>query len=295
MLSEAMEKLIVKGRRAERFFPGPGPYSSMTGIFKPCACTIAGSDSGGGAGIQADLRTFAALGVWGTSAVTAVTAQNPGEIRGIWRLPPEAVEAQMQAICAGFQVKAFKTGMLGGQEIVHVVAGELPAGVPLVVDPVMVATSGERLMDVDAVRTLAEKIFPRATVVTPNVAEAAALAGTGPITTLREMREAAGQILDLGPFSVVVKGGDLPSGTATDLYLDRSGELLLTGRRYPYTVHGSGCVFSAAIAALLARGMGVREAVSAAKGFMDGAIGRAYPGRYGKLSADPRGGSPERK
>ena len=267
----------------------------MTGPFKPCACTIAGSDSGGGAGIQADLRTFAALGTWGTSAVTAVTAQNPGEIRGIWRLPPESVEAQMQAICAGFQVKAFKTGMLGGQDIVHVVAGELPAGVPLVVDPVMVATSGERLLDADAVSTLAEEIFPRATVVTPNVAEAAALAGTGPITTLQGMREAAEHILDLGPFSVVVKGGDRPSGTATDLYLDRSGELLLTGRRYSYTVHGSGCVFSAAIAAFLARGMGVREAACGAKGFMDGALGRAYQSLSGRFSADPTEGSPVRK
>ena len=159
----------------------------MTGPFKPCACTIAGSDSGGGAGIQADLRTFAALGTWGTSAVTAVTAQNPGEIRGIWRLPPESVEAQMQAICAGFQVKAFKTGMLVGQDIVHVVAGELPVGVPLVVDPVMVATSGERLLDAEAVKAIREEIFPRATVITPNIAEAAVIAGTGSITSLEEM------------------------------------------------------------------------------------------------------------
>jgi len=116
---------------------------------------------------------------------------------------------------------------------VHIVAEGLPAGVPLVVDPVMVATRGEQLLDADAVRALAEEIFPRATVVTPNVAEVAVLAGTGPITTLQEMREAAGQILDLGPISVGVKGGDLPSGAATDLYLDRSGELVLSREALP--------------------------------------------------------------
>ena len=197
---------------------------------------------------------------------------------------------QVQAICAGFEVKAFKTGMLGGQMIVHSVAEELPVGVPLVVDPVMVATSGKRLLDADAARAPMEEIFPRATVVTPNVAEAAVLAGTDPITTLKDMREAAERILDLGPFSVVVKGGDLPTGTATDLYLDRSGELPLTGGRYPYAVHGSGCVFSAAIAGFLARGMDVRDAVSSAKGFMDGAISRAYTGSRGMFSADPREG-----
>ncbi len=285
-----MEKLIEGGRGRE-VIPRPIPYLSMTGPFKPCACTIAGSDSGGGAGIQADLRTFAALGIWGTSVVTAVTAQNPGEIRGIWKLPPEVVAAQMRAVGAGFQVRAFKTGMLGTREIVHTVAEALPHGVPLIVDPVMAATSGERLLEEDAVGLLVEEIFPRATVVTPNVAEAAILAGTGSITTLQGMREAAMQILDLGPGSVVVKGGDLPSGDATDLYLDRSGELVLTGNRYPYPVHGSGCVFSAALAALLARGMSARTAAGGAKEFMDGTLGRAYESLGGRFSADPVEGS----
>jgi hydroxymethylpyrimidine/phosphomethylpyrimidine kinase len=185
--------------------------------------------------------------------------------------------------------------MLGGLDIVHAVAEGLPAEVLLVVDPVMVATSGKRLLDLDAVRALKEEIILRATVVTPNIAEAAVVAGTGPITSLEEMREAAGRILDLGPFSVVVKGGDLPSGMATDLYVDRSGEILLTGQRYPYTVHGSGCVFSAAITAFLARGMGVREAVCGAKEFMDGALGEAYRSPGGLFSADPREGSPVHK
>jgi hydroxymethylpyrimidine/phosphomethylpyrimidine kinase len=198
----------------------------------------------------------------------------------------------VKAVSDGFPVRAFKTGMLGGEDIVHAVADSLPAGVPLVVDPVMVATSGKRLLDVDAVRALLEEIIPGATVVTPNIAEAAVIAGTGSITCLDEMREAAAQILGLGPFSVVVKGGDLPSGTATDLYLDRSGELLLTGRRYPYTVHGSGCVFSAAITAFLAKGTGIQEAVRGAKGFMDGALGRAYRDPDGRFSADPMEGSP---
>jgi hydroxymethylpyrimidine/phosphomethylpyrimidine kinase len=261
----------------------------MTGPAKPCVCTIAGSDSGGGAGIQADLGTFSALGAWGTSVVTAVTAQNPGGVLGTWMLPDEAVAAQLAAVRSAFPVKAVKTGMLGTAGIVRAVAGGLPEGVPLVVDPVMVATSGGRLLDSEALGPLVELILPRAAVVTPNIAEAAALAGTGPITGLGDMREAARWILGLGPSAVVVKGGDLPSGPATDLYLDRSGELVLEGARYPYTVHGSGCVFSAALAVFLARGMTPREAAMGAKGFIAGALGRPYRDLRGRASADPGG------
>jgi len=263
----------------------------MAGPSKPCVCTIAGSDSGGGAGIQADLRTFAALGAWGTSVVTAVTAQNPGGILGTWNLPEEAVAAQLAAVRSAFPVGAWKTGMLATPGIIRAVAAGLPRGATLVVDPVMVATSGGRLMDAEGPAALAELLIPLAAVVTPNISEAAVLAGTGPVTGLGGMREAAGRILDLGPVAVVVKGGDLPAGPATDLFLDRSGELVLEGARYPYAVHGSGCVFSAALTAFLARGMTPREAARRAKGFMDGALGRPYRDLRGRGSADPVEGS----
>jgi hydroxymethylpyrimidine/phosphomethylpyrimidine kinase len=253
----------------------------------PCACSIAGSDSGGGAGIQADLKTFTALGVWGTTVVTAVTAQHPGAVAGVWPLPPEAVAAQMEAVAEGFRIQAYKTGMLATREIILTVAAHLPEGIPLVVDPVMVATSGGRLLDPGAVDALTGSLIPRATIVTPNLAEAAALAGTGPITTEGEMRAAAGQILGMGPGAVIVKGGHLPSRDAVDLLVDSEGELWLRGERYPYDVHGSGCSFSAALAAFLARGEPVREAAIHAKAFIGPALRDAFTSSRGPPSVNP--------
>ncbi|MDD1655964.1 MAG: bifunctional hydroxymethylpyrimidine kinase/phosphomethylpyrimidine kinase, partial [Methanomicrobiales archaeon] len=205
----------------------------------PCACTIAGSDSGGGAGIQADLKTFTALGVWGTTVITAVTAQHPGAVRGVWPLPPEAVAEQMEAVAEGFPIRAYKTGMLANREIILTVAEHLPEGIPLVVDPVMVATSGGILLERGAMEALVRSLLPRATIVTPNLAEAAALAGTGPIATEEGMRVAAQRILEMGAQAVIVKGGHLTSRDAVDLLVDREGELILRGTRYPYDVHGS--------------------------------------------------------
>ncbi|QSZ66707.1 bifunctional hydroxymethylpyrimidine kinase/phosphomethylpyrimidine kinase [Methanofollis aquaemaris] len=250
-----------------------------------CACTIAGSDSGGGAGIQADLATFAAFGVWGTSTITAVTAQNPGGVRGSWPLPPEAVAVQIEAVTAGFRVGAFKTGMLADASGIRAVAASLPAGVPVVVDPVMVATSGTRLLSEDAVEVLLGELIPGAAVVTPNLPEAAVLTGVeidGPET----MREAGRSLLAMGAGAVVVKGGHLP-GEPADLLMDRDGEVLLTGQRHPYAVHGTGCCFSAALAASLARGMSVREAFVETKGFIDGAIVHAVPDLAGRRSVNP--------
>jgi len=251
----------------------------------PCALTIAGSDSGGGAGIEADLKTFAAFDVWGTAAVTAVTAQNPGGVAGAWPLPPEAVAAQMKAVFEAFPVGAAKTGMLAEAGIIRAVAGALPAGIPLVVDPVMVATSGARLLAEEAAGALVADLIPRAAVVTPNIPEAGALAGIE-IRDLADMREAAEAVLAMGAGAVIVKGGHL-AGEPIDLLLDAGGELVLTGTRSPYDVHGSGCCFSAALAACLARGMSLREAFPAAKAFTADAILHAVPDLAGRRSVHP--------
>ena len=238
------------------------------------ACSIAGADSGGGAGIQADLKTFTALGVYGLTVVTAVTAQNTHEVRGTWVLPPGAVRAQMETVADGFSIGAWKTGMLANAENVRVVAETLPEGAMLVIDPVMVSTSGHRLLAEDAVRDLAELLIPRSAVVTPNIPEAEVLSRMR-VTTVEDMVEAGRRILDLGARAVVVKGGHLADGAAVDVLIDRDGELRLSGERYPYSVHGSGCCFSAALAACLARGVPVREGFRAARTFIDTAIREA--------------------
>ncbi len=253
------------------------------------ACSIAGSDSGGGAGIQADLKTFTALGVWGLTVVTAVTAQNTREVRGSWMLPAEAVTAQLAAVCDDFSIGAFKTGMLGTREIAAAVADRLPAGIPLVVDPVMISTSGHRLLDEEAVGELVRRLIPRADVVTPNIPEAEALTGMT-ITSLEDMAEAGRRIIDLGAGAVVVKGGHGSADAVTDILVDAAGTVRLTGRRYPYAVHGSGCCFAAALAAYLARGLSVREAFAAARSFVDGAIAAAA-GESGSLRIINPGGS----
>jgi len=249
----------------------------MTAGRMVAACTIAGSDSGGGAGIQADLKTFVELGVFGLTVVTAVTAQNTREVRAAWPLPPEAVRTQIETVAEGFAIGAWKTGMLGNAATVRAVAESLPEGAISVIDPVMVSTSGYRLLDEDAVTDLIELLIPRAAVVTPNLPEAEVLAGMQ-VATLDDMAEAGRRILDLGAGAVVVKGGHLAGGSAVDILVDRDGVTEASGRRYPYSVHGSGCCFSAALAAYLARGMAARPAFAAAREFIDTAIGRAVGG-----------------
>lgn len=260
-----------------------------------CACTIAGSDSGGGAGIQADLKTFAAYGVWGTSAIAAVTAQNPGGVAGVWTLSPDAVAAQVKAIFEAFPVGAVKTGMLAEAGVIHAVAAALPAGVPLVIDPVMVATSGAPLLAEEAIDALIADLIPHAAVVTPNLPEAEVLAGF-PVDGPDGMREAGRAILAMGAGAVIVKGGHLRS-EPTDILIDATGEVVLSGLRHPYAAHGTGCCFSAALAAGLARGMPLRDAFVAAKTFIDGAIAHAVPDLRGRRSVNPLwqcggGGSP---
>ncbi len=242
------------------------------------AMTIAGSDSGGGAGIQADLKTFAALGVYGSSAIVALTAQNTLGVLGIHEAPPEFVAAQIDAILDDIGADAAKTGMLASSAIIHVVADRLRAHrlANLVVDPVMVAKSGHALLRPEAVEALKRELLPLARVVTPNVPEAEVLVGHG-VESDADVRRAAQEIHELGAAHVVVKGGHR-SGPAIDLLYDGREFREYAAERIdtPHT-HGTGCTFSAAIAAGLARGLTVPDAVGMAKEYLTEAIRHAEP------------------
>jgi hydroxymethylpyrimidine/phosphomethylpyrimidine kinase len=246
----------------------------LPGAEIPRALTIAGSDSGGGAGIQADLKTFHSLGVWGMSAVTAVTVQNTKGVQGFEELSPGLVADQIRAVVTDIGVDAAKTGMLASGPIIEAVAealAELP--VPnLVVDPVFMSKHGHPLLAEDAVEALRARILPLATVVTPNLPEAAGLTDM-PVRTRTEMERAGAAILELGPSAVLVKGGHLEDGGATDLLVTADGVVEITAERIdtPHT-HGTGCVLSAAITAQLARGDDLGEAVREAKAFVTEAI-----------------------
>ena len=242
------------------------------------ALTIAGSDSGGGAGIQADLKTFAALGVYGTSALTAVTAQNTLGVTGVQELPPDMVASQIDAVVSDIGADAVKTGMLANSGIIRVVAGKVNEhGLPnLVVDPVMVAKGGDPLLQEEAVDALRTLLVPLALVVTPNLPEASVLVGYR-VATLEQARRAARDIVGMGSRSVVVKGGHL-EGDAVDVFYDGSEFREFSSPRvYTTSTHGTGCTFASAIAAGLANGMGVEEAVGQAKAYVTEAIRRAVP------------------
>jgi hydroxymethylpyrimidine/phosphomethylpyrimidine kinase len=237
------------------------------------AMTIAGSDSGGGAGIQADLKTFAALGVYGTSAITALTAQNTLGVQGVFPVEPAFVGQQIDSIMGDIGADAAKTGMLFSEAIIRVVAERVRRWNirNLVVDPVMVAKSGDRLLREDAIDALRNELLPLALVATPNLGEASVLAGF-PVQDKPAMQEAARAIYALGVRWVVVKGGHLPD-CADDLLYDGEQFIWLPAARIetPHT-HGTGCAFSAAIAAFLARGATVPEAVRQAKEYLSGAL-----------------------
>ncbi|MEX2659419.1 MAG: bifunctional hydroxymethylpyrimidine kinase/phosphomethylpyrimidine kinase [Acidimicrobiales bacterium] len=254
----------------------------------PVALTIAGSDSGAGAGIQADLKTFAALGVYGTTAITAVTAQSTTEVRRVEPLAPDLVLAQVEAVLDDLPVVAVKTGMLADAAVIAVVADLAEAGrLPnLVVDPVLVSSTGARLLARDAEHLYVDRLLRHARVITPNLAEAAALLG-GAITNLDDQRSAARALGAHGPEVVVVKGGhQLPDcgdgDDAVDVVWDgdRCTELRAT-RIDTANVHGTGCSFASAIAAGLARGLTVDEALRVAKTFVHQAIEGAAPWRLG--------------
>ncbi|HEX8086888.1 MAG TPA: bifunctional hydroxymethylpyrimidine kinase/phosphomethylpyrimidine kinase [Solirubrobacteraceae bacterium] len=230
----------------------------------PVVLSIAGSDSGGGAGVQADLKAFAAAGVHGTTAITALTAQNTVGVTGVHPVPPAFVIEQVRAVASDLGVDAVKIGMLGDAPVIEAVAqalGELPQGTPVVVDPVMVAESGARLLPPDAEQALVELILPRATVATPNVPEARALTRSGEEAAAEELAKA---VKDLGPRVVVLTGGHREQ--ATDLFFDGERVVELPGERYPDgAAHGSGCTHSSTLAARLALGDEPLEAAREAK------------------------------
>ena len=250
----------------------------MAGVSRiPKAMTIAGSDSGGGAGIQADLKTFAALGVYGTSVLTAITAQNTLGVTGVHEVPVEMVAAQIEAVIGDIGADVAKTGMLFSRDIIETVAREMAhfRVDRLVVDPVMVAKSGDRLMREDAVEAMRRSLLPLATVVTPNVPEAETLAEMK-IESRDDARRAADRIVGMGAKAVVVKGGHLP-GPPVDLFYDgREFCEFEAPRIETRNTHGTGCAFASAIAAGLATGMGVTEAVGAAKEYVTEAIRRSF-------------------
>lgn len=235
--------------------------------------TIAGSDSGGGAGIQADLKTFAALGVHGTSAVTAITAQNTLGVTDVLEVPPELVLAQIDAVVTDIGAAAAKTGMLSSARIIEAVAEAIRRHSlsVLVVDPVMVAKGGARLLRDDAVGALRTVLLPLAAVITPNLPEAEVLLGRS-ITSLDERRDAAQELVRLGARAAVVKGGHA-EGDAVDVYADADHLFELSAARIETAnTHGSGCTFSAAITSYLAMGDSAPDAVRRAKAFISSAI-----------------------
>ncbi len=240
---------------------------------KPVALTIAGSDPSGGAGIQADLKTFHQFGVYGEAAITLITVQNTTSVHRVEPLAPELVAEQIAAVLSDIPPGAAKTGALGNQEVVHAVAEAAQHfDFPLVVDPVMISKHGAPLIDVEARKVLERELLPCALLVTPNLHEAAALAGMAEASTLDGMKAAAVRIADLGPKAVLVKGGHL-SGDAVDLLFCDGGFVELRARRVntPHT-HGTGCTYSAAITAGLALGQQLPEAVRNAKRFVQRAI-----------------------
>jgi hydroxymethylpyrimidine/phosphomethylpyrimidine kinase len=245
----------------------------------PRVLTIAGSDSGGGAGIEADLKTIERLGGYAMAAITAVTAQNTLGVQGSWPLPPEAVEAQVQAVAEDLGLDAVKTGMLGTGPLVEAAARALERlpEVPLVVDPVLVAKGGARLLAEDGIAVLVERLLPRATLVTPNWPEAEALSGH-PVGSLAEAEAAGQHLLARGAQAVLVKGGHGPGPEVVDLLVRREGTVRLAHPRLdtPHT-HGTGCTLSAAIATGLAMGLDLEAAVDLGERFVQAAL-RHAPG-----------------
>jgi len=243
----------------------------------PVALTIAGSDSGGGAGIQADLKTFAAFGVYGLSVITAVTAQNTVGVRAVQEIDPAVITAQLDAVAEDFSIGALKTGMLSSAAIIGAVVDGITRHElqPPVVDPVMVAKSGDRLLRQDAVDALRRKLLPIARVVTPNIPEAEALAGRA-IRNRQDRVLAARRIMEFGARAVVIKGGHSGEDPVVDLLVDQEGVHEYWASRIATTsTHGTGCTFAAAIAAALAKGMDLAGAVGQAREYLSRALAAA--------------------
>ena len=244
--------------------------------------TIAGSDSGGGAGIQADLKTFSALGVYGASAITAITAQNLSGVTAIQGIDPDVVKKQLIAVLSEFPVKAAKTGMLYSKEIIEAIVEVLLQyqPLPLVIDPVFAATSGSKLIQDSAIETLKRKLFPLASLITPNMPEAEFLTGNN-VRTLNDLRRASEEIYERYRVPVLAKGGHL-GNIAHDILFDEHGmEMYPSDFIRGVNNHGSGCAFSAAIAAELAKGATLREAIAASKEFIFKALKYSHQLRDG--------------
>ena len=250
----------------------------------PRVLSIAGSDSGGGAGIQADLKTFAALGCYGMTAIAALTAQNTLGVRAIHAVPPAMLRAQIDAVLEDIGADAVKIGMLHGPEIVRTVAGSIDHHrlARVVLDPVMVATSGATLIDTPAIAVLVAELFPRATLITPNLDEAALLVGR-PLHDEPAMEAAARELLAMGARAVLLKGGHLAGELVSDLLVTGGGELhwMRAPRIETANTHGTGCTLSSAVAAHLALGATLREAILAAREFVRGALQAGATARTG--------------
>ncbi|TDR94461.1 bifunctional hydroxymethylpyrimidine kinase/phosphomethylpyrimidine kinase [Enterovirga rhinocerotis] len=239
------------------------------------ALTIAGSDSGGGAGIQADLKTFSALGAYGASVLTALTAQNTRGVQAIHDVPPDFVAAQIDSVMTDLDVGAVKIGMLSRPETIEAVASGLVrhAARNVVLDPVMVATSGDRLISLDAIDTLRSRLLPLAALVTPNLPEAAELLGTEIAETEDDIAEQGRRLLALGAGAVLIKGGHGSGPESTDILVTAEGTLRLPGPRLETrNTHGTGCTLSSAIAAFLAAGRSLPDAASEAKSYLSDAL-----------------------
>jgi hydroxymethylpyrimidine/phosphomethylpyrimidine kinase len=252
------------------------------------ALTIAGSDSSGGAGIQADLKTFAALNVYGTSAITAVTAQNTLGVISVEPLVADLVTAQIEAVAGDIELHATKTGMLATAAIVEAVTAaidelDLPR---LVVDPVLVASSGNPLLDEDGVQVMRAELLPRALVVTPNIPEAEILSNY-PIHSMEDIQEAARRIHDLGPTAVLITGGHRSGDVVVDVLYDGDRFLEIRTDRVPdRQVHGTGCTFASAVAAYLAQGISLEQAAQRAQSYVASAIRHAFSAGQGRQLLD---------
>ena len=254
-------------------------------LMPPIALTIAGSDPSGGAGIQADLKTFTALGVYGASVITALTAQNTRGVTGVMKVPADFIAAQFDAVTSDLAIGAIKTGMLADTETVASVSTLLSRlrGIPIVVDPVMVATSGDRLLDENAVAAVRERLIPLASLITPNLPEAAALLSTEVARSDAELTEQAEALLQLGCAAVLIKGGHGCGDEAVDLLVTASGDCLRLSapRIAKRNTHGTGCTLAAAIAANLASGRALTDSVQTAKAFVWSAINSAATQQIG--------------
>lgn len=251
------------------------------------AVSIAGSDSSGGAGLQTDIKTMNACGVWGMTVVAALTAQNGMQVTDSAKVEGAFIAKQIATLCDEFPVAAWKTGMLNTAETVHAVADTLPSDAVLVVDPVIVATSGGVLLDASGITAVTEDLLSKAAVVTPNIPETEYLSGIQ-ISDTASIKRAGQWFIDRGASAVLIKGGHNPSFAGSDFLIDRDGFQVIAGRRLPFSdIHGTGCCLSSAIAAYLARGKNVISAVKQAKEFVTSAIEYSVVYPSGRRTVNP--------